>query len=160
MFSAFEMEGVFKTIARTVSPAPLGESFLKVRKPFLIARSNFKSHLYLIEPVFTSNKWIKDHHYKDGWWLSMRYPTDLTDSRWELIKGHFAGMRTYKWSKIELINVVLYFEGSGCQWRLLLHGFPPYATEWSFYRRAKLLGLRERILHDLVEKIRINQGVA
>lgn len=88
----------------------------------------------------------------------MGYLTDLTDSQWELIKGHFAGMRTYKWPKRELVNAVLYFEKAGCQWRLLPHDFPPFATVWSFYRRAKLSGLWERILCDLVKKTRINAG--
>ena len=88
----------------------------------------------------------------------MGYPTELTDSQWELIKVHFTGMRTYKWSKRELVNAVLYFEKSGCQWRLLPNDFPPYPTVWSFYRRAKLSGLWERIRYDLVEKTRVKAG--
>ena len=86
------------------------------------------------------------------------YPSDLTDTQWEAIKPHFVGMRTYKWSKRELVNAVLYFEKTGCQWRLLPHDFPPFPTVWSFYRRAKLSGLWERILCDLVEKTRVNAG--
>jgi len=71
---------------------------------------------------------------------------------------HFAGMRTYKWPKRELVNAVLYFEKTSCQWRLLPHDFPPFPTVWSFYRRAKLSGLWERILRDLVRKTCINAG--
>ena len=67
-------------------------------------------------------------------------------------------MRTYKWSKRELVDAVLYFEKTGCQWRLLPHDFPPFPTVWSFYRRAKLSGLLETILRDLVEKTRVNAG--
>jgi transposase len=84
------------------------------------------------------------------------YPSDLTEAQWEIIKPHFAGKR--KWDKRELVNAVLYFEKSGCQWRLLPHDFPPFATMWSFYRRDKLSGLWQRILQDLVEKTRANAG--
>ena len=88
----------------------------------------------------------------------MGYVTDLTDSQWAMIEIQFKGMRTYKWSKRELVNAVLYFEKTGCQWRLLPNDFPPYPTVWSFYRRAKLSGLWERIRCDLVEKTRIKAG--
>lgn len=49
----------------------------------------------------------------------MGYPTDLTDTQWEMIKGRLVGMRTDKWPKWELVNAVLYVEKAGCQWRLL-----------------------------------------
>jgi transposase len=86
------------------------------------------------------------------------YPSDLTDAQWEQIQPRFAGMRTYKWPKRELVDAVLYFEKTGCQWRLLPHDFPPFPTVWSFYRRAKKSGLWERILRDLVERTRITAG--
>src|SRR3712207_3885442 len=86
------------------------------------------------------------------------YPSDLTDAQWEAIKANFRGMRNRKWDKRELVNAVLYYEKTGCQWRLLPHDFPPYATVWSFYRRAKQSGLWERILYDMVEKTRVQAG--
>jgi len=87
-----------------------------------------------------------------------KHPSDLTDTHWEQIEEHFQGVRTRKWAKRELVNAVLYFEKAGCQWRLLPHDFPPFATVWSFYRRAKLTGLWERILRSLVEQTRISAG--
>ena len=86
------------------------------------------------------------------------YPSDLTDAQWEAIKANFRGMRNRKWDKRELVNAVLYYEKTGCQWRLLPHDFPPFATVWSFYRRAKQTGLWERILCDMVEKTRVQAG--
>lgn len=86
------------------------------------------------------------------------YPSDLTDAQWEAIKANFRGMRNRKWDKRELVNAVLYYEKTGCQWRLLPHDFPPYATVWSFYRRAKQSGLWERILYDMVEQTRVQAG--
>ena len=42
----------------------------------------------------------------------------------------------------------------GCQWRQLPHDFPPYATVWSFYRRACISGLWDAIRQHVVEEIR------
>ena len=84
------------------------------------------------------------------------YPSDLTDAQWEEIKPLFSGMREYKWPKRELMNAVLYFVKTGCQWRHLPHDFPPYSTVHSFYRRARKSGLWDIILEHLVEKTRKN----
>ena len=86
------------------------------------------------------------------------YNTDLTDSQWEIIKPLFKGTRTYKWSKRELTNAVLYLVDSGCKWRQLPHDFPPYSTVWSFYRRAKISGLWESIMRHLVVLTRKKAG--
>ena len=75
-----------------------------------------------------------------------KYPTDLTDRQWEEIKPLYKGMRTYKWSKRELTNAVLYLVDSGCKWRQLPHDFPPYSTVHSFYRRARLSGLWKNLV--------------
>ena len=81
----------------------------------------------------------------DGMQERKAYPTDLTDSQWAVIEPLYKGMRTYKWSKRELTNAVLYLVDSGCKWRQLPHDFPPYSTVRSFYRRARLSGLWEKI---------------
>ena len=87
-----------------------------------------------------------------------KYPTDLTDSQWAIIEPLFSGMRNRKWSKRELVNAVLYLVKTGCQWRQLPHDFPPYSTVHSFYRRARLSGLWDRILEHLVTITRENAG--
>ena len=86
------------------------------------------------------------------------YPSDLTDKQWEEIAPLYRGMRTYRWSKRELTNAVLYLVDSGCKWRQLPHDFPPYSTVHSFYRRAKLSGLWDEMLEHLVKKTRTNAG--
>ena len=88
------------------------------------------------------------------------YPTDLTDSQWAEIESLFVGMREYKYSKRELMNAVLYLVDSGCKWRQLPHDFPPYSTVHSFYRRARLKGLWDRILKHVVKITRENGGRA
>ena len=86
------------------------------------------------------------------------YSSDLTDEQWNTIKPLFCDLRTYKWSKRELTNAVLYLVDSGCKWRQLPHDFPPFSTVHSFYRRARITVLWNEILAKLVEITRINAG--
>ena len=86
------------------------------------------------------------------------YPSELTDSQWEEIEPLYTGMRKCKWSKRELTNAVLYLVDTGCKWRQLPHDFPPYSTVHSFYRRARIKGLWNKILEHVVKKTRINAG--
>jgi putative transposase len=86
------------------------------------------------------------------------YPSDLTDAQWAEIEPLYSGLREYTWSKRELTNAVLYFVKTGCQWRRLPHDFPPYSTVHSFYRRARISGLWNRILQHLVVKTREDAG--
>jgi transposase len=53
---------------------------------------------------------------------------------------------------------VLYVVKTGCQCRQLPHDFPPYTTVWNFYRRARIKGLWDQILADLVLRSRIAAG--
>ena len=87
-----------------------------------------------------------------------KYETDLTDEQWEIIEPLFVGMRKRKWEKRELVNAVLYLVKTGCQWRNLPHDFPPAFTVHSFYRRARLNGLWDKILQHLVKITRENAG--
>jgi putative transposase len=82
------------------------------------------------------------------------YPSDLSDAQWAEIEPLYSGMREYTWPKRELTNAVLYFVKTGCQWRHLPHDFPRYSTVHSFYRRARISGLWDKILQHLVVKTR------
>ena len=75
--------------------------------------------------------------------MRKKYETDLTDEQWE-----------------ELVNAVLYLVKTGCQWRNLPHDFPPVFTVHSFYRRARLNGLWDRILSHLVKVTRQRAGLS
>lgn len=82
------------------------------------------------------------------------YSTDLTDAQWNAIEPLFSNLRVYKWPKKELVNATLCLVNNGCKWRNLPHDFPPYSTVHSFYRRARLSGLWDKILLHLVETTR------
>ena len=86
------------------------------------------------------------------------YPSDLTDKQWEEMAALYEEMCNSTWSKRELTDAVLYLVDSGCKWRQLPHDFPPYSTVHSFYRRARISGLWDKILKHLVKKTRTNAG--
>ena len=88
--------------------------------------------------------------------MRKKYDTDLTDEQWNEIAPLFNGMRKYKWEKRELLDAVFYLVDSGCKWRQLPHDFPPAFTVHSFYRRAKLSGLWDKILQHMVKVTRKN----
>ncbi|MCP4923663.1 MAG: transposase [bacterium] len=89
------------------------------------------------------------------------YPSDLTDTHWDLIKDHFnTGNygKSRKHPQRHLIDAVFYLIKTGCQWRQLPRDFPPYSTVHSFYWRAKKKGIWESMMQDLVEKSRVKMG--
>ena len=86
------------------------------------------------------------------------YPSDLTDTQWKEIEEYFPQGINSTHHKRSLINGVLYLVDNGCKWRALPHDFPPYSTVHSFYRRARLSGLWEKVLNALVEKTRLETG--
>ena len=86
------------------------------------------------------------------------YPSDLTDTQWEQIEKHFPQGPNSDHHKRSLINAVLYLVDSGCKWRALPHDFPPHSTVHTFYRRARIDGLWEKVLDEMVEKTRIKEG--
>jgi Transposase and inactivated derivatives len=86
------------------------------------------------------------------------YPSDLTDSQWEQIAEYFPQGPNSEHHKRALVNAVLYLVDNGCKWRALPHDFPPYSTVHSFYRRARLNGLWEKVLEAVVEKTRLRAG--
>jgi putative transposase len=57
-----------------------------------------------------------------------------------------------------LIDGVLYLVDNGCKWRALPHDYPPYSTVHTFYRRARLNGLWEKVLRVMVERTRVAAG--
>jgi putative transposase len=86
------------------------------------------------------------------------YPSDLTDGQWELIAEYFPQDENSEHHKRTLVNAVLYLLDNGSKWRALPHEYPKWKTVYSFYRRACISGLWERVQIAMVEKIRIQAG--
>jgi putative transposase len=55
------------------------------------------------------------------------YPTDLSDVQWNYIEPHMPGLKGYgrhrTHSPREIPEADFYLLKSGCQWRMLPHGF-------------------------------------
>jgi putative transposase len=79
-----------------------------------------------------------------------RYPTDLTDSQWHLIKDWLpppAATGRPRLDLREVINAVLYLVKGGIQWRLMPREFPKWQSVYTHFRRWRRDGTWRRI-HD------------
>ncbi len=81
--------------------------------------------------------------------MEKRYPTDLTDDQWELVKPHVhAGRgRPPSVDRREVVNAILYLLRTGCQWRMLPKGLPYWSTVHSCFWRWTRNGVLDR-LHE------------
>lgn len=87
-----------------------------------------------------------------------RYPSDLTDERWELIEpvitawkarhpsasGHQGG-----YEMREIVNAILYQSRTGCQWEYLPHDLPPKSATYYYFAQWRDDGT-DRTIHDLL----------
>lgn len=79
-----------------------------------------------------------------------KFSSDLTDTEWKAIEHFFKNSRLRKWHKRELLNGVFYVLNNGIKWRELPDCFPPWATVYTFYIRARNSGLWDEISAYLV----------
>jgi putative transposase len=90
------------------------------------------------------------------------YPTDLTDAQWAriapLIPPAEPGGRRRSVNVREVVNAIVYFVRTGCQWRNLPHDFPPWGTVHYYYRRWRLAGTWQKVHDALREQLRSEKG--
>ena len=93
------------------------------------------------------------------------YPTDLTDEQWALIKPHIpadkSGTRRGGRPPVDkriIVNGLMYFARSGCQWRMLPREFGPWATVHHYYRLWRRNGVLQKIHDALRRQVRIQDG--
>jgi putative transposase len=91
-----------------------------------------------------------------------RYPSDVTDEEWELIKPQIApakrGGRKREVNEREIVNAIMYVLSTGCQWRALPKDFPPKSTVWHYLDLWSYDGTLDRIHHELYVKCREKGG--
>jgi len=90
-----------------------------------------------------------------------KYPSDLTDKQWQLIKRWLPKVARRGRPPIdrrEVINAILYVVRSGCQWRMLPRDFPNWNTVYGVFRRWRLSGLWQKIHDALREQVRRAAG--
>ena len=86
------------------------------------------------------------------------YPSDLTDTQWEMIAGYFPAGNKSQEHKRSLVEAVLYLVDNGCKWRSLPHDYPKWSTVKSFYYRAVENGTWEAVMDFLVKETRKSAG--
>jgi transposase len=88
----------------------------------------------------------------------VRYPGDLSDERWELIRpvieawkaGHaWVSGHQGRYAMREMVNAILYQTRTGCQWRYLPRDLPPYGAVYYYFVLWRRDGTDKRI-HDLL----------
>ena len=90
-------------------------------------------------------------------YVPTNYPSDLTDAQWEQIEQYFPQGQHSEHHKRSLIEAVLYLKDNGCKWRAIPHEYPPWSTVHSFYFRARISGLWDKVLAILVKKNGLKQ---
>ena len=86
------------------------------------------------------------------------YPTNVSDSHWQIISKHLDVDRNRKYDLREVVNAVLYLVKTGCQWRMLPGDFAPWITVYYYFSVWKKEEIFEVIHEALVEKVRVMQG--
>src|SRR5919202_1988564 len=89
---------------------------------------------------------------------SRRYPTDLSDDEWCCIGPHLPGPTGQGRPRLHglraILNAVFYVLKSGCPWRLLPRGLPPWKTVYDWFRKWRIDGTWERLNTELREQLR------
>lgn len=93
---------------------------------------------------------------------SLRYPSDLTDMEWTLIAPHIPpakhGGRPRKTDMRTLMDAIMYYLQSGCQWSMLPKDFPPPPTVHGYFKRFQSDGTWDRIHDCLYRQTRDLEG--
>ena len=92
----------------------------------------------------------------------LRYPSDLTDAEWALIKPLIPpakrGGRKRQVDEREIVNAVMYILSTGCQWRALPKDLPPRSTVFDYFGRWQRRGTLDRMHHALYVQCRERAG--
>ena len=89
------------------------------------------------------------------------YPTDLTDTEWELVQpllprrraGDGRGAPVVR-DRREILNAIFYQSRTGCGWDYLPRDFPPKGTVYDYWRMWIADGTWERVHAALREQVR------
>ncbi len=100
-------------------------------------------------------------HAKGGFKM---YPSDLKKDEWGLIEHYFnrpdprgnPGI----YSKLDIVNSILYVLEGGIKWRMMPKEFPPWNTVYGHFRQWNMRGVWEKVLQFLNKKMRTKKGRA
>ena len=105
--------------------------------------------------------WKPDHRLSYGR-SGLRYPSDLTDAEWALVRPLIRpakrGGRPRTVDVREVLNAIFYVLSTDCQWTALPRDLPPRSTVWDHLARWDWDGTLERIHHALYVAAREQAG--
>jgi putative transposase len=83
------------------------------------------------------------------------YPTDLTDSGWQVMEEVLNDQRKRRYSLRSILNAIFYVTRTGCQWRLLPNDMPPWQLCYYYFWKWRNNGTWQRLNKILVERQRL-----
>jgi putative transposase len=86
------------------------------------------------------------------------YPTNLSDSQWQVIKEYLNNRRKRKYDLRQIVDGILYLVKTGCQWRMLPSDFPKWQLVYYYFAAWRKDGTIDYIHESLVETIRVKAG--
>ncbi|WP_184717996.1 IS5 family transposase [Streptosporangium saharense] len=101
-----------------------------------------------------------------------RYPSDLSDARWQLIEPTPTAWRTEHLACAldigrppehdlrTIMNAILYVDRTGIPWRYLPHDYPPWATTYWYFAAWRDEGVFTKLSGLLHRLVRIAEGRA
>ena len=95
--------------------------------------------------------------YKDD---GRRYPSDLTDAEWELVRSLFETYRTLTKDIRTMVDGCLYLGAEGCRWRSLPKDFGPWQTVRGYWDRFRRDGVWADVAALLTPAARARRGKA
>ena len=90
------------------------------------------------------------------------YPTDLTDSQWDLIKDLIPppkpGGRRRVLDMRRVVNAIFYVVVGGITWRLLPREYPKWKSVYHYFRQWRNYGIWQRLHETLRAQVRQRDG--
>jgi transposase len=92
------------------------------------------------------------------------YPSDLSDAQWQVIAAHLPADlpgrrgRPRIWPVRRIIEAIMYVDRTGCAWRYLPDGFPPWQTVYGYFAAWRDDGTLARLHDTLRTRVRTAAG--
>lgn len=104
----------------------------------------------------------KAEHRRAASVVGRRYPSDLTDAEWSLVKPLIAparrGGRRREVDEREVLNAIFHVLSTGCQWAALPKDLPPKSTAHHYFMLWEWDGTLARIHDALYVAVREKEG--
>jgi putative transposase len=89
------------------------------------------------------------------------YPSDLSDSQWNLLTDLFAAADTGRPRQVnirDVVDAIFYVNRTGVQWRYLPHDYPRWDVVYSYFRKWGRDGTWDKVQRALREGVRQAAG--